>query len=191
MTYIKQLFIITLLLSVVSCANTYQGEVGFDTNSKVDTKHYKTFTWLSLDKITSPSADFNPIMKQRIEEEIELAFVTKGYQLVTEAEKADFTISYTLNNRVKVIVNSMPVLVHRELSRRRGYFYGMFNSHVATDVHVRQYTQGKFAITIYDVKSGQPAWYGWAIKRLTAEDKKNRSQVIKNMVNDALAQFQR
>ena len=193
MTLIKKLFATALLIAVASCSTTYEAKVNFDKNSKVDTLNYKTFAWLSPGKIMAPTEDINPVMKLRVDEEIEQAFMAKGYQLINDAEKADFAISYTVGNRDKIKVSSYPTTYNTGFGWGGGYFGGryggMYGTQMATETHVRQYTEGKLAIDVYDVKSHQPAWHGWAVKRITSSDKEVPSLVIKDVVNKVVLQF--
>lgn len=193
MFLINKIFVVVMLFAVASCSTTYEAKINFDKNSKVDTSDYKTFAWLTPGKIMAPQEDINPVMKQRVDEEIENAFIAKGYQLINSAEKADFTISYTVGNRDKIKVSSYPITYNAGFGWGRGYYGshlgGMYGTGVATETYVRQYTEGKLAIDIYDVKSHQPAWHGWAVKRITSGDKEAPSLIIKNIVGKVINQF--
>lgn len=190
MTLIKKTFAAILLFAVVSCSTTYQAKVNFDKNSKIDTTSYKTFSWLNTGKIMAPPEDFNPVMKVRVDEAVENAFIAKGYQLIEDAEKADFAISYTVGNRDKIQVSNYPSTYNSGFGWGRGYYGGgMYGIHMNTETRVRQYTEGKLAIDIYDVKSHQPAWHGWAVKRITSGDKEAPSSAIKDVVHKVIAQF--
>jgi hypothetical protein len=190
---LKKLVITALLMVVASCATTYKAKVNFDKNSKVNTLEYKTFAWLDSNKIMAPTKDINPVMKVRIDDAIEKAFLDKGYQLISDAEKADFTISYTIGNRDKIKVSSYPAPYFRGFGWGRGYFGGRFGgiygSEMNTKTQIRQYTEGKLAIDVYDVKTHQPAWHGWAVKRISTDEEEIPSVEIKNIVHNVVAQF--
>lgn len=189
MNYMKALLVTMLVILVVSCKSTYQAKVHFDKNEEVNTQHYKTFAWLTDAKIMAPVEDFNPVMKVRVDKEIEQAFIDKGYQLIENAEDADFTISYTVGNRDKVSISHYPFSYRGSFGWGRGYYGGMFSPMISSDSEIRQYTEGKLAIDIYDVKTHQPAWHGWATKRMTSRDKEAPSSVIKDVVKDVVSQF--
>jgi len=193
MNNIKKILVTALVIVVASCSSTYDAKVDFDKNTNVDTINYKTFAWLTSGKIMAPAEDINPVMKLRVDEEIEQAFIAKGYQLVTNAEEADFAISYTVGNRDKIKVSSYPSSYNSSFGWGRGYYGGyyggMYGSNMGTETRVRQYTEGKLAIDVYDVKSHQPAWHGWATKRLTSDDKEAPSSMIKDVVNEVVTQF--
>jgi hypothetical protein len=141
----------------------------------------------------APSEDLNPVMKVRVDNEIEEIFIDKGYQLIDDAEKADFAISYTVGNRDKIKVNSYPLTYNRGFGwggvYYGGRYGGMYGVYPKTEMRVRQYTEGKLAIDVYDVKSHQPAWHGWAVKRITSDDKEAPSSAIKDVVYKVLTQF--
>ena len=190
MNNIKKILVTALVIVVASCSSTYDAKVDFDKNTNVDTINYKTFAWLTSGKIMAPAEDFNPVMKLRVDEEIEQAFIMKGYKLVADAEKADFAISYTVGNRDKIKVSSYPSTYNSSFGWGRGYYGGHYGGvHMGTETRVRQYTEGKLAIDVYDVKSHQPAWHGWATKRLTSDDKEAPSSMIKDVVNEVVTQF--
>lgn len=178
----KILSIITCVFVITSCASTSPAKVDFDRNTKVETIYYKTFAWLNDTKILSASLGINPISKVKVDDAIEVAFKNQGYQLISDPEKADFTISYSVGNRDKIKVNSYPVSYQRGYSRWGGRTMG-------TQTSVRQYSEGRLAIDVFDVKTHQPAWHGYATKRITSSDKENRDEMIKDTVNRIVAQF--
>ena len=189
MNYFKLLALSCILGLLTSCAAP-QAKVDFDKNSKIDTSHYKKFAWLTEEKIIMASMDINPVMKVRIDDAIEAVFISKGYLLVDDAKQADFTISYSVGNREKIKVQNYPVAYCGRFNWGGSYHSGHYNDVlVVNDSHVIQYTQGKLAIDIYDVKSHQPAWHGWATKRLTSADKESPSKTIKMLIEQVLAQF--
>lgn len=189
MNITKKLLVTALVIFIASCASTYKAKVYFDKNTEVETKNYKTFAWLTDARIMAPAEDFNPVMKLRVDKEIEQAFISQGYQLIEDAKAADFTISYTVGNRDNIRITYYPFSYRSSFGWGRGYYGGMFGTMMSNESEVRQYTEGKLAIDVFDVKSHQPAWHGWATKRMTPEDKEGPSYVIKDIVKDVVSQF--
>ena len=189
MKVIKKIVATVLLIAVASCSATYKAKVNFDKNSNINTSEYKTFAWLSSGKIMAPQEDINPVMKLRVDEEIEQAFIAKGYQLINDVEKADFAISYTVGKRDKIKVSHYPSTFNAGFGWGRGFYGGMFGTQLNSETRVRQYTEGKLAIDVYDVNTHQPAWHGWAVKRMISEDQKAPSSAIKDIVKRVVAQF--
>ncbi|GAA0821670.1 DUF4136 domain-containing protein [Colwellia sp. D2M02] len=190
MLKIKLLLVTTLLILSVGCTSN-SAKISFDKNTNIDTKNYKTFAWLTTAKIMAPPTDINPVMKVRVDESIEQAFIAKGYQLIDDAEKADFTISYTVGSREEIKVNSYPSTYNTGFGWGSGYYggRGFYGASMGTDTSVRQYTQGKLAIDVYDVKTHQPVWHGWATKRLSSDDKETPSATINDVVSQVVNQF--
>ncbi len=190
MDKVKIIILAMVLSVVVGCASTYQAKVKFDTNSKIDTSEYKTFAWLKESKILAASDDVNPVMKVRLDNAVENAFIEKGYQLITSAENADFTISYTVGNREKIKIDHFPASYNTGFFWGRGYFgRPIFHSGVAFESKIRNYTEGKLAIDVFDVKSHQPAWHGWAVKRISSSEKNDPESTIKRLVTQVVANF--
>ena len=182
----KLFILLVLIVAVTGCVSTQQARVDFDRNSEIDTSNYKTFAWLNEAKVLAEPIDVNPVMKVRIDNAIERAFVAKGYQLVSDAEAADFTISYTMGSRDKVKVDSLPTMYRTSFMWGRGYYGGLG---LSNNNQVKSYTEGKLAIDAYDVKTHQPVWHGWAVKRIKSSEQDNPSQVIKMVVEQVVEQF--
>lgn len=182
----NKLIIVLTLLVIAGCASTQNARVDFDRNSEISTADYKTFAWLSKSKVLAESIDANPVMKVRIDNAIEQAFIAKGYTLVSDAESADFTISYTMGSRDKVKVDALPMMYRTSFLWGHRYYGGVG---IGADTQVRNYTEGKLAIDVYDVKSHQPVWHGWAIKRIKTSEQDNPTKAIKMVVEQVVAQF--
>ncbi len=183
----NRLIVLLALVSVIAgCVSTQQARVDFDRNIEITTSHYKTFAWLNESKVLAEPVDVNPVMKVRIDHAIEQAFIAKGYQLVNDAEAADFTISYTMGSRDKVKVDSLPTTYRSAFIWGHGYYGGIG---ISNNNHVRNYTEGKLAIDVYDVKTHQPVWHGWAVKRIKSSEQDNPSKAIKMVVEQVVAQF--
>jgi hypothetical protein len=180
----KLIIMLALVGAMAGCVSNQQARVDFDRNSEINTTNYKTFAWLNESKILAESVDANPVMKVRIDNAIEQAFIAKGYQLVNNAEQADFTISYTMGSRDKVKVDSLPVMYRTSLMWGNRFYGGM-----GIDTRVRNITEGKLAIDVYDVKSHQPVWHGWAVKRIKSSEQDNPSKAIKMVIEELVAQF--
>ncbi|MBA6390725.1 DUF4136 domain-containing protein [Colwellia sp. BRX10-3] len=182
----KLIIMLALIGAMAGCVSKQQARVDFDRNSEITTSHYKTFAWLNESKVLAESIDANPVMKVRIDNAIEQAFIAKGYQLVNDAEQADFTISYTMGSRDKVKVDSLPLIYRSSFLWGHRYYGGIS---MGSDRHVRNYTEGKLAIDVYDVKTHQPVWHGWAVKRIKSSEQDNPSKAIKMVVEQVVAQF--
>jgi hypothetical protein len=94
-----------------------------------------------------------------------------------------------VGSRDKIKVGSYPSSYNASFGWGRRYYGGMFGRNIRDEVTVRQYTEGKLAIDVYDVKLRQPTWHGWATKRITSNDENGTSGIVKDAVNEVVAQF--
>jgi len=188
MIKMKAILLSSLMVLLTACA-TPGLKVNFDKNPNFNIGSAKTFAWLKESKALHITAGFNPITKARIDKTIEETFINKGYKLVSDVTTADLAISYTVGSRNQIQVDSYPATFQGGFGWGRGY-YGRYGSvGMSTETHVRNYTQGELAIDIYDVKSKQPAWHGWATKKITQDDKEDIVTLINLVVTSTLANF--
>ncbi|MBU2970554.1 DUF4136 domain-containing protein [Pseudoalteromonas sp. C2R02] len=188
MIKMKSILLSSLMMLLTACA-TPGPRVNFDKNPNVDISTAKTFAWLKESKALHISVGFNPITKAHIDKTIEETLIKKGYILVGDVTTADLAISYTVGSRNKIQVDSYPVTYQGGFGWGRGY-YGRYGSvGISSETHVRNYTQGELAIDFYDVKSKQPAWHGWATKKITQDDKEDIGKLINLVVTNTLANF--
>jgi hypothetical protein len=187
MSIIKLLTASAMIAIISGCVTTPSAKVNFDKNTDIDTVNYKTFAWLTKGKIMASPVDINPVMKVRVDKNIEQAFIAKGYKLAETPESADFTISYTIGSRDKIKVNNYPAGYKTAFGWGRSYYGG--HMYMGNETNVRQYTEGKLAIDVYDVKSHQPVWHGWATKRLRSNDKESPSKALNEIVVQVVNQF--
>ena len=178
----------TLLVMLTGCSTTPSIKTNFEVNPAVNTANYKTFSWLTKDHLLVPSSTLSPITKLKISQAIETELISKGYTLVNSKENADFTVSFTVGSRDKIKVSSYPA-TYQSFGWGRRFYGGYHTMGMTTQTQVRSYTEGKLAIDIYDEHSKQPAWHGWASKRLTSKDAKNKDVLIKQAVVQLLMTF--
>jgi len=192
----KVISAITCVFLIAGCSSiTSSPTVSFDRNSTVETNDYKTFAWLNESKIKSTSLDINSASKVKFDDAIVVAFENKGFQLISDPKKADFTIAYTVGSRDKINKRFHPVKFQTHtksslvLSTERPTQIKPVYSPVSTVTSVKQYSEGSLAIDVLDVKTHQAAWSGYATKRIYAKDENNRDEIIKDTVNLIVAQF--
>ncbi|HEU4624121.1 MAG TPA: DUF4136 domain-containing protein [Steroidobacteraceae bacterium] len=105
----------------------------------------------------------------------------KGFQKTADREAAAFAVSYTVGVRDRVDVYSYPQPYAGPW--RWGYPY------FGRDVDVTMYREGTFAIDVFDGKSHQPVWHGWATKRTSEHDVKNAAEIIPPAVATIMKNF--
>ena len=181
---LKIILMLILISVIASCSHT-NTKVNFDVNPNVDIKEAKTFAWLKESKAIHLSVGFNPIIKARIEEAIESEMLIKGYKIISDPRLADLALTYSIGSREKINIESYPSYYQAGF----GWGHRYYGGYMATETHVRKYTQGELAIDVYDVKTKQPAWHGWATRKITNNDKENVDSLIQTIVSQTLASF--
>ncbi|WDD96695.1 DUF4136 domain-containing protein [Thalassomonas actiniarum] len=185
----QSLSVISCLL-LTACSTSPKFTIKHELNPAISTSGYKTFSWLTKDRLLVPSPELSPITQLKISQAIEDELIRKGYTHIADGERADFTVSFTVGSRDKIKVTSYPVSYHG-FGWGRGFYggYRHAGSVITNQNEIRSYTQGHLAIDIYDVKSKQPVWHGWASKRLSKQDAKDRDLLIKQVVAQLLLSF--
>jgi len=144
---------------------------------------YRTFSWISNSPLVSRAPETSPLAEGRIENAVKSDLTQKGFVFVADPTKADFVIAFSVGSRQQVRVTSNPYAA--------GYGAGpyMWGRPYYQDIDVREYTQGRLAIDIFDVKLKQPVWHGHGTKSITAADQKNAEELINKAVAAILKSF--
>jgi hypothetical protein len=175
----------TILLSVVlvlaSGCESISTKTDYDT--AFDFSGYHTFSWISKSPLVSKSPEVSPLAEGRIENAVRSVLSGKGFRFVDDPAKADFVVAFTLGARQQVRVTSNPYAAGYGM---RPYMWG---GPYYQDIDVREFTQGRLAIDIFDVKQKQPVWHGHATKSISSSDQKNAEELINKAVAAILAGF--
>lgn len=157
--------------------------VGSDYDRTVTFAAYHSFSWL-------PRQNYgvaNPLVIERVRNDIENALEQKGYRYVSEAGQADFSVDFTVGSRERVNVRTYPGPFAGPWGwygpRWWGYPYW------GRGVDVYRYREGILAIDVFDGKTHRPVWHGWAKKSLSRQDMQHSGESIRKAVNAVLAQF--
>ncbi len=167
---------VTVLLALSACSTL---RVGSDFDHRTDFGAYHTFAWLSLGHRRQRVS--NPLVPQRVRAAIESNLAQRGYRLAEDASTADFFIDYTIGSRERIDAQSYPVGFRGPW--RWGYPYW------GEQLSVRQYRAGTLAIDVFDGRTHQPVWHGWAKKDLSESDLDRPEGPIGRAVDAVLAQF--
>ncbi len=181
---------VAVLLAAVlaaGCAGV-RAQSDFDPNARFES--YRTFAWLnaepgSLPREGAPEAGataihVDPLLKRRIAEAIETQLGARGFRRVADRDSADFVVTFTVGARDKVEVYSDPVVYGGYGGRYGGWYSG-------SNVSARTYTEGTLAVDIFDGKSHQAVWHGWATKRVS--ESTNREQIVDQVVTAIMKKF--
>jgi hypothetical protein len=178
----KALLTIALISLVVACATPMRARSDFDSGN--DFSRYQSFAWIDADPLIAPAGEgqrVSPLNRRRIVEAIESQLAAKGFRRVADAPDADFVLSYTVGARDRIDVQSYPVRFRGAWNWGWGY--------VGRDADVSTYREGTLAIDVFDARTNQPVWHGWATKRITERDVENAAEQIPIAVAAILAKF--
>jgi hypothetical protein len=91
-------------------------------------------------------------------------------------------VAFTLGAREVVDVNSTayPTGFYRPYGWGGAYYQ---------DVDVRQYTEGRLAIDLFDTRLKRPVWHGYVTKNITGKDQADPQAVITEAVSSILVDF--
>jgi hypothetical protein len=168
-----------LMLATASCDSI---KTQSDYAPGTDFSNYRTFTWISDNPMIGSSPMISPLTPGRIQLAIIDALKDKGISFVTEQKSADFVVAFMVGTRQQVRVDT----TNYPVGYRGPYAWGVG---FVQDVDVREFTQGRLAIDIFDTKSRQPVWHGYGSKNVTEADQKNAAEVIHKAVAAILADF--
>ncbi len=108
----------------------------------------------------------------------------KGLRMLDDPESADFVVAFTVGARDEVQVTSYPTAYR---SWGRGGYWG--GGYYGNDIDVRQYTEGRLSIDIFDRAEHRPVWHGWATKRITRKAQEDPEPVLREVVAAIMAKF--
>ncbi|HET9863351.1 MAG TPA: DUF4136 domain-containing protein [Steroidobacteraceae bacterium] len=178
----KTLLPLLCIALLTACATSIRARSDYD--SRNDFSRYQTFAWIAEDPLITPrgsAEQVSPLNRRRIVEAIESQLAGKGFHKADDPSGADFVLSFTVGARDRIDAQSYPV-------RFRGY-WGWGGTYLGHDADVRTYREGTLAIDVFDARSNQPVWHGWATKRITDRDVENAAQLIPQAVAAILADF--
>ncbi|HET7756193.1 MAG TPA: DUF4136 domain-containing protein, partial [Steroidobacteraceae bacterium] len=111
----------------------------------------------------------------------------KGFNEASDAAAADFVVDFTVGSRERTDVRSYPAPYRGPWIWDRPGWWGY--SYWGTELDVRQYREGTLSIDIFDGRSRQPVWHGWAKKELTQSDLEHSEAPVRAAVDQVLAGF--
>ena len=170
------------LALLAACAGTMPS--GYDSDPSADLSGYRTFQWISDDPLIAPeggNAQISAINRKRIVDAIEAELFRKGYAKAESRDAADFALAFTVGKRDRIDLHSYP-LAYRTAWYWHPYFWEV--EHMATT-----YTEGRLSIDIFDQRTRQPVWNGWAKKRITSTDVKDPTPAIHEAVAAIFSHF--
>ncbi|MEM7611029.1 MAG: DUF4136 domain-containing protein [Pseudomonadota bacterium] len=172
--YVISLSLLLLLASTGGCTTMRSGAHQAD---DADLRNYRYFTWIAPDPwIVSAeyTTTVSPLTRRKISKALRAAFEDAGYVFVTNKSEADFVVAYTIGTREKIDVAAYPVIYRRDWD---WYPYSRDYPHTGHTTH--SYTEGTLGVDIFDARTRQPVWHGWATKRVAVSDLDDPSDSIR------------
>ena len=149
--------------------------------------HYRSFAWIAGDPLIVGEGEqpaISPLAKKKIVQAIENELGTKGFAYSENPDQADFVVAFTVGTRDKITARSYPT---RYYGTWGWHLYGRY--YYQTEVVQHSYTEGTLGIDIFDAKTKQPVWHGWASKTVTSADRNDPSPAIKSAVAAIIKRF--
>lgn len=159
---IASLFMLGLLASCSPSIN-----VKYDYDPKVNVRQFSTFR-VEADQRRSnadPIAGSN-LNQRRIADQIEKAMQAKGYKPVVGGE-ADLVIRFFSDSKDRQQVQSNNMWSPYAMWYNPGY----------NNVYTRQYEENRVVVNVYDSRTNDIIWQGWASGQLN-QSKKDRSRDV-------------
>lgn len=162
------------LVFAAGCAT--QPEITFDYDQDQDFSTYETFVWMAGAPLTvEGELDIPESVLAKIESAVRDEMRKKGFVEVYDRSEADFTVSVVagLSETVSVEAIDQVVYLPSEISvydravRAGSVVSASGFDEVSIGPIVNTIDEGKLAIAIYDVESGQLVWSAVAYKDVT------------------------
>jgi hypothetical protein len=170
---------VSSLLLLSACASM---RVGSDQYPQADFSAYRSYAWMGEDPLIRPrdsQVAVSALTVRLIQEAVEAELSAKGYRRIDSAPMADFVVAFTVGARDRLEAESYPMPY-------RGPWPWDWAWRGA-DVQV--YREGTLSLDIFDGRSRQPVWHGWARKTVTQADESDPGPVIARAVAKILRQF--
>jgi hypothetical protein len=179
--------LLVAVFGLAACQTPISAHYEYDTNAPF--KEYMKFSWVTNEPLIRPAAGvsgldprLSPMVEKVIRDAVERNLAARGYTQVPDAASADLVVSFSVGTREQFQVNSYP--------GRAGYGYGRRGGYGGWTSDVRVYTEGVLAIDLFDARSKEVVWHGWATKRLsTSADQEKRRENVNRVVDAVLEKF--
>lgn len=178
------LTLILLGLSLSGCATIQTGSHHDETASF---ENYRTFSWIADNPMivgAGESAFASPLTQKKIASTIAAELTRKGFVYTADRDAADFVVAYTVGTRNRIEAHSYPVGYQGTWG---WHLYGRY--YYDTEVVHSMYTEGTLGVDIFDGKTRQPVWHGWATKTISKADRQNPAPSIDKAVAGLFAIF--
>jgi hypothetical protein len=153
--------VLSLALTTAVASSALAQTVRTDYDKSVDFAQYKTFMWIQ------PPKTNDPLMAQRMVDDVDAALAAKSLQLVTD--NADLAIAAHAATQERHTLNTFYDGFGGGWGWRR-FGGGGIGSATTTD---DTFEVGTFVVDIFDCKTKQAIWRGTSTKTLSDDPQKN------------------
>ena len=169
--------VLGVALALAACETM---QVGSDYDREHSFTNYRTFTIMERQH----RGVRNPLVVQRVQDDIRDGLIRKGYQPASDPSKADFAVDFTIGTKARTDITSYPQPYTGWYGP--GWWGGAY---WGNDIDVRQVHEGTLSIDVFDGQSHRPVWHGWAKKDLSSQDVQQPEEPVRKAVDAVLAKF--
>lgn len=181
----SQLVLAALVIGMIGACASIRSGAHFDDSAPFAA--YRTFAWIADEPLIAPTGQatfVSPLTQKKITQSLAKAFAARGYALVADPVQADFVVSYTVGTRDRIDASAYPVAYRGAWGRSP---YGWY--HYETTVVHRMYTEGTLGVDVFDGKTKEPIWHGWATKTISTSDLEDPAPSIDAATTAIVAHF--
>lgn len=182
--YPKLAYFLLLGLILSGCATIKSGS---HHDMSASFEGYRSFSWIGDEPLivgTDESPSLSPLTRKKIVDSIARELTRKGFVYTADRSVADFVVAYTVGTRDRIEATSYPTAYRGAWG---WHLYGRY--YYETEVVHRMYTEGTLGVDIFDGKTKQPVWHGWATKTISGADRQDPSASIDKAVAGLFAAF--
>ena len=177
----------TLLILGISLSGCATIKSGSHHDESAAYGHYRTYSWIADQPMivgTGQKPAVSPLTQRKIVDAIEAELERKGFVHAQNRGSADFALSYTVGTRERIESTSYPNAYQGPWG---WHLYGRY--YYDTEVVHRSYTEGTLGVDVFDGKTKQPVWHGWASKTVSTSDRTDPAPSIEKAVAAIFADF--
>ena len=181
----RNLVVVFLLGAFLTGCATVKSGAHHDELASFD--DYQSFAWIADNPLILGDSDqppISPLARKEIVRSIKDELTGKGFNYLQNPDQADFVVAYTVGTREKIVSTSYPTAYRGAWG---WHLYGRY--YYQTEVEHRTYTEGTLGIDVFDGKSKEPVWHGWASKSVTSADRNDPSPAIQKAVAAIIKRF--
>ena len=167
------------VLCTTGAACTHIGTV-VSYDDAIDFRAYHTYAWLSPTPLFD-AATIDPRLTQYVRLAVSNTLARKGYRWVPDPATADFAVDFTIGTNEKIRQEYPPDSESTHIP--------IWGQPYRQAVDVRDFTEGRLMIDVYDVKTRQGVWHGHAKKNILRPTDSKSEADINDVVSAILDGF--